>query len=150
MLVLVTQSRDSEAAGLEGYRIPARVPAEPCEVVAGPGAKVPVKEPGEMTCDVVLNPAEPDATDNEHRGVGYLVQVMETYAPEEDTPANPEESSPPKPDLITHLSVDNDAERRRADGRPDRVRDPVFLHQRRAPSYNPCSTMYASTPRGTR
>ena len=36
LLVLVTQFRDSEAAGLESYRILARVLAEQCEVVAGP------------------------------------------------------------------------------------------------------------------
>src|SRR3954453_2133410 len=107
LLVLVTQFRDSEAAGLESYRIMARVLAEQCEVVADPeaGAKVRVKPPEEMTCDVVLNPAEPDATYNKHRGVGYLVQVMETYAPKEETPANAEGSAPPKPGLITHIAV---------------------------------------------
>jgi hypothetical protein len=105
LLALVTQFRDSEATGLESYRILARVLAEQCEVVAGPEAKVRVKEPEEMTCDVVLNPADPDATYNKHRGVGYLVQVMETYAPEADTPANPDESKPSKPDLITHIAV---------------------------------------------
>ena len=107
LLVLVTQFRESEAAGLESYRILARVLAEQCEVVADPEveARVRVKEPEEMTCDVVLNPAEPDATYNKHRGVGYLVQVMETYAPQEDTPANAEGSPPPKPDLITYIAV---------------------------------------------
>jgi hypothetical protein len=30
---------------------------------------------------------------------------METYAPEEDIPVNPEGSAPPKPDLITHVAV---------------------------------------------
>jgi hypothetical protein len=107
LLVLVTQFRDSEASGLESYRILALVLAEQCEVVADAGAdpRVRVKEPDEMTCDVVLNPAEPDATYNKHRGVGYLVQVMETYAPEEETPANAEGSAPPKPDLITHVAV---------------------------------------------
>jgi Transposase DDE domain/Transposase domain (DUF772) len=105
LLVLVTQFRDSEATGLESYRILARILAEQCEVVAGPEAKARVKEPEEMTCDVVLNPAEPDATYNKHRGVGYLVQVMETYSPEAETPANPDESAAPKPDLITHIAV---------------------------------------------
>ncbi len=105
-MVLVAQFRDSEAAGLEGYRILARALAERCEVVGGPEAKVRVKEPEEMTCDVVLNPADPDATYNKHRGVGYLVQVMETYTCEEETPADAEGSKPPpKPDLITHIAV---------------------------------------------
>src|SRR5512143_3259278 len=96
LLVLVTQFRDSAAAGLESYQILARVLAEQCEVVADPGAgpRARVKEPDEMTCDNVLNPADPDATYNKHRGVGYLVQVMETYspdpAPEPDDPASTE------------------------------------------------------------
>ena len=62
-----------------------------------------------MSCDVVLNPAEPDATYNKHRGVGYLVQVLETYspdpAPEPGEPVSPEASPPAKPDLITHVAV---------------------------------------------
>jgi hypothetical protein len=111
LLDLVTQFRDSEASDLESYKVLARVLAEQCEVVADAGAdpRVRVKEPDEMTCDVVLNPAEPDATYNKHRGVGYLVQVMETYspdpAPESDARAGAEVSPPAKPDLITHVAV---------------------------------------------
>jgi Transposase DDE domain/Transposase domain (DUF772) len=111
LLVLVAQFRDSEAAGLESYGILARVLAEQCEVVADleVGSKVRVKEPEEMTCDVVLNPADPDATYNKHRGVGYLVQVMETYSPDAALgPGEPESSevtTPRKPDLITHIAV---------------------------------------------
>jgi hypothetical protein len=107
LLILVTQFRDSEASGLESYTILARVLAEQCEVVADPeaGPRARVKEPDEMTCDVVLNPADPDATYNKHRGVGYLVQVMETYGPEEDDPTDAAASAPPKPDLITHVAV---------------------------------------------
>jgi hypothetical protein len=64
---------------------------------------VRVKEPEEITCDVVLNPADPDATYNKHRGVGYLVQVMETYGDAEEDPS--EEAPPPLPDLITHVAI---------------------------------------------
>ena len=105
LLVLATQFRDSVAAELESYRILARVLAEQCEVVADPeaGTRVRVKEPEEMTCDVVLNPADPDATYNKHRGVGYLVQVMETYCDAEEDPSD--EAPPPPPDLITHVAV---------------------------------------------
>ena len=105
LLAPVAQFRDSDAAGLESRRIMARVLAEQCEVVAGPEAKVRVEGPEEMTCDGVLDPAGPDATCNKHRGVGDPAQVMETYSPEEDIPANPEESSPPRPDLIAHIAV---------------------------------------------
>ena len=75
LLVMVTQFRGSAAAELESYQILARVLAEQCAVVVDPetGARVRVREPEEMTCDVVLNPADLDATYNKHRGVGYLV-----------------------------------------------------------------------------
>ena len=67
-----------------------------------------------MNYDVVLNPAEPDATYNKHRGVGSLVQVMETYSPEAETLANPDESAPPQ-------AGPDHARRRRPDERPRRL-----------------------------
>jgi hypothetical protein len=105
LLALEAQFRASAASGLESYLILARVLSEQCEVVHDPvaGARVRVKEPDEMTCDVVLNPADPDATYNKHRGVGYLVQVMETYRDDEEDKT---EGAPPSlPDLITHVAV---------------------------------------------
>jgi hypothetical protein len=61
-----------------------RVFQKQCELVQTPGAKTPIriKEPQEIPFDNVLNPADPDAIYNAHRGVGYLVPVMETYSPE--------------------------------------------------------------------
>ena len=105
LLVMVTQFRGSAAAERESYQILARVLAEQCEVVVDPetGARVRVREPEEMTGDVVLNPADPDATYNKHRGVGYLVQVMETYSDAEEDPRD--DAPPPLPDLITHVAV---------------------------------------------
>ena len=47
-------------------------------------------------------PSEPDASYNTHRGVGYLVQVMETYS-EADESA--EEGDADELDLITHIAV---------------------------------------------
>jgi hypothetical protein len=105
LLVLVTQFRDSDASGLESYRILSRVLAEQCEVVTGAesGPRARVKGPDEMTCDNVLNPADPDATYNKHRGIGYLVQVMETYSDAEEDASK--DAPPPVPDLITHVAV---------------------------------------------
>ena len=105
LLILTTQFRPTAAAELASFLILARVLVEQCEVVSAPGAepRVRVKEPAEMTCGNVLNPAEPDATYNKHRGVGYLVQVMETYSDVEETPTG--EAAPPPPDLITHVAV---------------------------------------------
>ncbi len=111
LLVLVTQFRDSAASGLESYRILARVLAEQCAVVADPasGPRVRVKEPEEIASGNVLSPADPDATFHTHRGVGDLVQVMETYspdpAPESEARAGAEGAPPAKPDRITHVAV---------------------------------------------
>jgi Transposase DDE domain len=104
LLVLATQFRATEASELESFLILARVLSEQCEVVNDPGngPRGRVKEPDEMTCDVVLNPADPDATYNKHRGVGYLVQVMETYCDVEEPTGD---VSPAPPDLITHVAV---------------------------------------------
>lgn len=52
----------------------------------------------------MINPADPDARYNKHRGTGYHVQIMETY--DEDDSMNEKAESIPKPDLITHVAVD--------------------------------------------
>jgi hypothetical protein len=101
---LIVQFRPTVAADLSSFAILVRVFAEQCELVESVGTESPIriKDPDEIPCDNVLNPADPDASYNAHRGVGYLVQVMETYTPEEG------EDSPvlaSKPDLITHVAV---------------------------------------------
>jgi Transposase DDE domain/Transposase domain (DUF772) len=105
LLVLATQFRPTAAAELASFLILARVLSEQCEVVSDPeaGPRVRVKEPDEMTCDNVLNPADPDATYNKHRGVGYMVQVMETYSEVKKDPTG--DAPPSPPDLITHVAV---------------------------------------------
>lgn len=103
LLALATQFRGTAAAGLEGFAILERVLAEQCEVVGDPAAdpKVRVKDPDEMTCDNVLNPADPDATYNEHRGVGYMVRVTEMYSDADEG----QSVAATAPDLITHVAV---------------------------------------------
>src|SRR5262245_9337331 len=101
---LLVQFRPTAAAELTSFAILARVFEEQCEVVGAPGqgSAIRVKEPQEIPCANVLNPADPDASYNAHRGVGYLVQVMETYTPQEgQEPPTPTA----KPDLITHVAV---------------------------------------------
>ena len=63
-----------------------------------------------ISCDNVLNPADPDASYNKRRGVGYLVQVMETFSDDTDKDDEAEEatsavSKVAKPDLITHMAL---------------------------------------------
>ena len=102
---LLVQFESTPAAALESFALLRRIFHEQCELVQSPGAETPIriKEPQEIPCDNVLNPADPDASYNAHRGVGYLVQVMETYSPQEEGPADPEPIT--KPDLITHIAV---------------------------------------------
>jgi hypothetical protein len=102
---LLVQFESTPAAALESFALLRRIFHEQCELVPSPGAETPIriKEPQEIPCDNVLNPADPDASYNTHRGVGYLVQVMETYSPEEEGPADPEPIT--KPALITHIAV---------------------------------------------
>jgi hypothetical protein len=103
LLRLVTGFGETAAAGSESYRILARVLGEQFEVVgAGINATLRVKEPDEIPCDNVLNPADPDASYNEHKGDGYLVQVMETYTIHEDEAL---EDHRPGPALITHVAI---------------------------------------------
>ena len=103
LLALATQFRGTTAAGLESFTILERVLAEQCEVVSdlSAGSRVRVKDPEEMTCDNVLNPADPDATYNKHRGVGHMVQVMETYSDVDEE----QSEAATAPDLITYVAV---------------------------------------------
>ena len=95
------QFKTTEAKDLESFRLLGRVFQEQCELVQGSEEALRVKEPTEIPCDNVLNPADPDASYNKRRGVGYMVQLMETYTPKKE---DGEEQVVP-PDLITHVAV---------------------------------------------
>jgi hypothetical protein len=115
-----------EAAQLDSYAIAARVFDEQCEAPpqAAQGAPVRVREPKEVPADAVINPADPDACYKTPQGVGYGVQVMETYEEYKtnrpaDQPANKADEkaeapaqdedgaeAPDKPlSLITHVEI---------------------------------------------
>lgn len=102
---LFLQYRSSVAQALASFQILERVLREQFELIPGgddPGKRqLRVKEPQEIPCDNVRNPADPDSSYNAHRGQGYLAQVMETYQ-EDDDPARPVKRTP---DLITHVAV---------------------------------------------
>jgi hypothetical protein len=111
VLALVEQFRDSEATKLEGYQLLQWIFHEQCEVVDDPDMPVVVRSPQNSGCDNVINPADPDARYNKHKGTGYLVQIMETFveddaASQNTSDAGQEDTQPPKPDLITHVAVD--------------------------------------------
>lgn len=103
---LYLQYRSSEARTLPSFLLLERVFNEQFELApddgGNDGRKVRVKEPDEIPCDNVRNPADPDSSYNTYRGQGYMAQIMETYQ-ENDAPCA--RADPAQPDLITHASV---------------------------------------------
>ena len=101
---LIQQFRPGEVASLESYLLLERIFHEQCEIPEHKTSPVVVRPPRASDCDGVISPADPDARYNKHRGTGYLVQIMETFA--EDDGSEQKDSRPQKPDLITHVAVD--------------------------------------------
>ena len=107
LLQLVVQFRNTAVAELPGYALLDQVLHEQFEVTQAkeddtPSAIAIARAPGDMPCDGVSSPADPDASYNAHRGLGYMAQIVETYA-EDDDPAF--QTGPRPPDLITHVAV---------------------------------------------
>ncbi len=97
-----TESRDVQA--MYSYSLLVRVLGEQCrvkETADGELIEIEVKPPKEIPSDSLQNPSDPDAGYSGHKGQGYQVQILETYSPEA-----PEEDSPPKLELITHVQVE--------------------------------------------
>lgn len=97
---LVQQFRETDANELRGFQLLRQVFEEQYDVVDDKDCPVTVTPPGNISCDNILNPADPDASYNKHKGVGYTVQIMETFSDVEQSA-----EVPTKPDLITHVSV---------------------------------------------
>ncbi len=107
LLQLVVLFRNTAAAELPGYALLDQVLHEQFEITEEAEADTPVaiaiaRKPGDMPCDGVSNPADPDASYNAHKGLGYMAQIVETYA-EDDSPTHETDSR--SPDLITHVAV---------------------------------------------
>ena len=99
---LLEQFRTTEAIELKSFQLLERIFHEQCELVPSEDEPVRVKSPTEIPCDNVLSPADPDASYNKHRGVGYLVQLMETFVEDDDEDGDQQAA---KPDLITHVAL---------------------------------------------
>jgi hypothetical protein len=56
--------------------------AEQCEVTrdASGTSTIQVKAASEIPCESLPHPTDPDSSYNAHQGQGYAVQIMETYA----------------------------------------------------------------------
>jgi hypothetical protein len=97
-----TDNRDVQA--MYSYCLLVRVLREQCrvkETADGQLIEIEVKPPKEIPSDSLQNPSDPDAGYSGHKGQGYQVQIMETYSTEA-----PEEDSPPKLELITHVQLE--------------------------------------------
>lgn len=91
------------AGKLDSYAIMKRIFHEHVSVQPDGENRPPhyeIKSGKDIPCDSVQNPADPDASYNAHRGQGFLVQVMESYAEDEG-----DEKDSKRPDIITHVSV---------------------------------------------
>lgn len=109
--LLSVQFEPTEAAALASFALLRRLLEEQFEILEEPseedGERVRVKEPKDIPCDNLRNPADPDSSYNKHRGQGYLGQVMETYQEDDDAPEDQEAEATAgeRPDLITHVAV---------------------------------------------
>jgi hypothetical protein len=102
---LVLQFAATEAAQLHSYLLLKQVFDEQCAWEGAEGEPtIRIKTPDEIPCDSIHSPADPDSSYNKHRGHGYSVQIMETYA-EDDDAAGFCEDAPAIPDLILHVAV---------------------------------------------
>ena len=89
------QFKNTAAAALPGYAVLDRVLNGQFEIKqeegdAAASAMAIPREPADLSCDGVSNPADPDASYKAqtapHCGLGYMAQIVETYA-EDDGPA---------------------------------------------------------------
>ena len=107
LLGLVHQFADTAATELPSYTLLSQVLTEQFETVdEGAGdTKSPLavpRKPEDMPCDGICNPADPDASYNAHKGVGYMAQIVETFSEDDQLPS---ETSARSPDLITHVAI---------------------------------------------
>ena len=96
--------RTSNVKAMHSYSLLLRVLNEQCrvkETADGELVEIEVRSSKEIPSDSLQNPSDPDAGYSGHKGQGYQVQILETYSPEA-----PQEDSPPKLELITHVQVE--------------------------------------------
>ena len=105
LLALVLQFRDTAAAKLSSFAILERVLRDQFEIVDDEygdrdATRAAIRDPKDVPCDTVGNPADPDASYNAHKGQGYMAQIVETYCEDVSN-----EAVAATPDLITHVEV---------------------------------------------
>lgn len=92
----------AEVTTMHSYKQLERILNEQCNVEpTDGGSSVQVKAPKEIPSSSRQNPSDPDASYSGHKGQGYQVQIMETYAATED-----KEIREKTLNLITHVQVE--------------------------------------------
>ena len=81
LLALVLQFRDTAAAKLFSFAILERVLRDQFEIVDDEygdrdATRAAIRDPKDVPCDTVGNPADPDASYNAHKGQGYMAQIV--------------------------------------------------------------------------
>ena len=115
---LVQIFRDStDIISMSSYKLMERVLKEQCIVTQTDNGKmVTLRRPEDIPSGSLQNPSDPDATYDGHKGQGYQIQLMETYAEKKkETDKEPEDKSESVPgndsdslpalNLITHIDV---------------------------------------------
>ena len=107
---------NTDIVSMNSYKLMERVLKEQCIITQTDNGKaVTLKKPKDVPSDSLQNPSDPYATYDGHKGQGYQIQLMETYAEKEETDDEPESDSGfvPALNLITHVEVqtacENDA-----------------------------------------
>ena len=100
---LVMQFKDRpEVTSLHSYKQLERILKEQCNITPDEnGSRIEVKAPKEIPSDSLQNPSDPDASYSGHKGQGYQVQIMETYADTDDKEVREKTLN-----LITHVQVE--------------------------------------------
>jgi len=108
---------NSDIISMSTYKLMERVLKEQCIITQTDNSKaVTLKKPKDIPSDSLQNPSDPDATYDGHKGQGYQIQLMETYADKKkETDKEPEDKSENVPEndsdslpalnLITHVDV---------------------------------------------
>ncbi|MDA3897128.1 MAG: transposase [Desulfobacteraceae bacterium] len=92
----------SEVTVMHSYKQLEQILNEQCNVEpANGGSGVQVKPPKEIPSSSLQNPSDPDASYSGHKGQGYQVQIMETYAATDDKEVREKSLN-----LITHVQVE--------------------------------------------
>ena len=100
---LVMQFKDQpKVTVMHSYKQLERILNEQCNVEPADGvSSVQVKAPKEIPSSSLQNPSDPDASYSGHKGQGYQVQIMETYAATDDKEVRKKTLN-----LITHVHVE--------------------------------------------